>query len=287
MLCLFNLFFPLVARLVCSAILIVFAAGLVTLLPQAFNTENHILLKLKLKSPIQLCKIWLKGLSSIGIYFFLSVLFNMGDKVKSIILWIGGGRDLNIMGGLRARAVRGVMRERERLRLAAVHVPVPVPAFVPGMYAVSSADRAAAIRAADIVLKNAVRVAIAAEAYAAVMRNATTTANLPTNIPHIDTQPIPHARARAAVDVDNDDGDYGDDDSDDAAISDDGHVEEVKDDLASYIDGLIVTSRIFYEGLLEHPWDDVQMKCLDCLWIGFLKPVLLIIFRNTLLLICK
>ena len=212
----------------------------------------------------------------------------MGDKVKSIIFWMGGGRDLDIMGGMRARAIRGIMRERERLRLAAVPVPIPIPAFVPGMHAVSSADRAAGIRAADDALKNAVRVAIAAEAYAAVMRSVT--ANPTTNVPnlHLHPQPIPIPvplnRARVAIDADNDN-DFNDDD--DAAILDDGHVEEGEDDLASYIDGLIVTIRVFYEGLLDHPWDDTQMRCLDCIWIGFLKPVLLFIFRNTSLLIRK
>ena len=267
-----------------------FSAGFVQLLPQAFSSENQNQnqnqILLKLLNPVQLCKILLRGLSSIGIYFLLLVLFNMGDKVKSIIFWLGGGRDLDIMGGMRARAIRGIIRERERLRLAAV--PIPIPAFVPGMHAVSSADRAAGIRAADDALKNAVRVAIAAEAYAAVMRSVT--ANLTINVPNLHPQPIPIPiplnRARVAVDADADnDNDFNDDD--DAAISDDGHAEEGEDDLASYIDGLIVTIRVFYEGLLDHPWDDTQMRCLDCIWIGFLKPVLLFIFKNTLLLISK
>ena len=298
---------------------------MIQLLPRAFNPKNEILYKLI--NPIQICIIWLRGFSSLGSLFLLLVLFNMGDEVKQILLWIGGGRGLGIVGGMRGRAARRVERERDRLRmreirggvgmgmgiggiharnigvnqhplevpvepeiLANVHPiqgqnnlrqPPPPPllpptaaavaaddGYVPGMYARSSHDRAADYRAADIMRANAVRVAIAAHAHAAVMK-----AFNPEHNPTIHPPPVGEA-AEA-------------DDDDDDELPADIPLDENINELAEYIEGIVATCRIFIEGLSEDRWDDVQIKSLDCLWIGLIRPALLIILKNALFSVCK
>ena len=102
-----------VARLLLAGSTTIFFIGTILLLFQSvIFLEGSAKIFSRLQSPFELCRIWLRGFTSVALITGLIVLMLFPDDVRCALTWLGGARDF---AAVRERGRRRALRGREGL----------------------------------------------------------------------------------------------------------------------------------------------------------------------------